>query len=114
MTTSESILKWLDENKEWFKVSVISKKAKIDKGNLSKFIKVKSIPEKHLIPIMEVIMPFGFTLDELVAENNKPENKVKIETERNGNDAPPMPKKEDFKDSLEFAAAKNDWKLKYT
>lgn len=26
---------------------------------------------------------------------------------------PPMPKKEDFKDSLEFAAAKNDWKLKY-
>jgi len=28
-------------------------------------------------------------------------------------DMPPMPKKEDFSDSLEFAAAKNDWKLKY-
>jgi len=96
MTTSESILKWLDENKEWFKVSVISKKAKIDKGNLSKFIKVKSIPEKHLIPIMEVIIPFGFTLDELIAENNKPANKEKIENDRN----PKPPKGEKSKKEM--------------
>jgi len=90
MTTSDSILKWLEENKEWFKVSVISKKANIDKGNLSKFIKAKSIPEKHLIPIMEVIIPFGFTLNQLIVENNKPENKAKIENERN----PVKPEKE--------------------
>lgn len=81
MTTSDGILRWLDKNKEWFKVSAICKKVKIDKGNFSKY-KKEGIPEKYLQPIMEVIMPLGFTLDEVIKENNKPENKKKIKEER--------------------------------
>lgn len=83
MSTSEHIFKWLDENEEWFKVSAIAKKAGIDKGNFLKFRKNKSIPEKHIIPIMNVIIPLGFVLDEVIEENNKPETKAKIESERN-------------------------------
>ena len=67
MTTSEEILKWFDENKDWFKPTSISKKLKIDKGNFSRYLK-SGIPEKYLIPIMEIIMPLGFTLDKIIAE----------------------------------------------
>ena len=84
MTTSEAILKWLGENQNLVKVSVISQKAGIDKGNFSKFRKRGSIPEKHLIPIMNAISPMGFTLDECIRENNKPEMKKKIENGRSG------------------------------
>ena len=82
MTTSEEILKWFDENKDWFKPTSISKKLKIDKGNFSRYLK-SGIPEKYLIPIMEIIMPLGFTLDKIIAENNLPENKARILLERN-------------------------------
>ena len=82
MTTSQGILKWLDENKEWFKPSAICKKLKIDKGNFSRYMKTE-IPEKYLIPVMEIIMPLGFTLDEVIEENNKPKNKAEIQEQRN-------------------------------
>lgn len=82
MTTSQEILKWLDENKDWFKPSAICKKLKIDKGNFSRYMKTE-IPEKYLIDIMHIIMPLGFTLDEVIKENNKPEVKAKILAERN-------------------------------
>jgi len=82
MTTSEEILKWFDENKDWFKPTSICKKLKIDKGNFSRYLKT-GIPEKYLIPIMEIIMPLGFTLDPIIEENNRPDNKAKIEKIRN-------------------------------
>lgn len=84
MKTSEAILSWLDENKDWFKAESICKKTGINKGNFSKFRKNGEIPEKHLIPIMEIIMPLGFTLEGVITENNKPENKARIDNERNG------------------------------
>lgn len=82
MTTSEGILKWVADNKDWFKPTYIATKLKIDRGNFSRFMK-SEIPEKYLIPIMSIIMPLGFTLDEIAAENNKPEVKAKILDERN-------------------------------
>lgn len=77
MRVSESILKWLSENKDWFKDAAIVKKVGIDKGNFSKYKKSGDIPEKYLQPIMNIIMPLGFTLEEIVTENNKPKNKKK-------------------------------------
>jgi len=126
MTTSDAILKWLEENKDWFKPTSIAKKLKIDKGNFSRYMK-EGIPEKYLIDIMNIIMPLGFTMDELIAENNKPEVKAKILAERNEPNAssvswstpiinpeiPPMPQRSDFDNSIDFAAAKNAWKIKY-
>jgi len=126
MTTSEAILKWLEENKDWFKPTSIAKKLKIDKGNFSRYMK-EGIPEKYLIGIMNIIMPLGFTMDELIAENNKPEVKAKILAERNepnvssvrwstpiiNPEIPPMPQRSDFDNSIDFAAAKNAWKIKY-
>jgi hypothetical protein len=81
MRTSEEILKWLEENRDWFKESAICKKVGIDKGNFSRY-KKDGIPEKYLQPIMKIIMPLGFTLDEVIADNNKPENKKEIEAKR--------------------------------
>lgn len=71
-----------------------------------------------------------------VKENNKPENKARIEAERNGSpramtfnlnpmvvkdfksisveeEIPPMPVKEKGEDAVDFAARKNEWKRKY-
>lgn len=67
------------------------------------------------------------TVKKKVAENNKPGNKEKILTERSSNHKPiktqstltakemipPMPKREDYKDSIEFSFAKSEWKRKY-
>lgn len=83
MKVSESILKWLSENKDWFKDAAIVKKVGIDKGNFSKYKKSGDIPEKYLQPIMNIIMPLGFTLEEVIAENKKPENKKKRDTPTN-------------------------------
>lgn len=83
MTTSEAIFTWLEENKGWFKAKAICQKVGIDKGNFSRYKRFDNIPEKYLIPIMEIIMPLGFTLDKCITENNLPENKEKIEAERN-------------------------------
>lgn len=141
MTTSEEILKWFDENKDWFKPTSISKKLKIDKGNFSRYLK-SGIPEKYLIPIMEIIMPLGFTLDSIIDENNKPEVKAKIEEMRNpkisikdlsqpsntikpitekrpssnyvvNTTIPPIPVRLPGEDSFDFAARKNEWKKLY-
>lgn len=82
MTTSAAIFKWLDQNKDLIRISGICKAVEIDKANFSK-CRPDGIPEKYLIPIMNVISPLGFNLDELVAQNNKPQIKKRILTERN-------------------------------
>jgi len=84
MTTSQGIFDWMEENKDFFKPQGICKRVDIDKSNFSKYKKEKKIPEKYLQPIMELIMPLGFTLDKIIKENNKPENKARILAERNG------------------------------
>lgn len=83
MTVSQGIFKWMEENKDFFKPQGVCKKVGIDKGNFSRYKKDGAIPEKYLQPIMALIMPLGFTLDEVVAENNKSDTKKKIEQERN-------------------------------
>lgn len=84
MTVSQGIFKWMEENKDFFKPQGVCKKVGIDKGNFSRYKKDGAIPEKYLQPIMALIMPLGFTLDEVIAENNKPENKNRILAEREG------------------------------
>jgi hypothetical protein len=84
MTVSQGIFKWMEENKDFFKPQGVCKKVGIDKGNFSRYKKDGAIPEKYLQPIMKLIMPLGFTLGEVIAENNKPETKKKIEAEQNG------------------------------
>lgn len=82
MTLSDKIIKWVDENKSWFKVSHLAEICKVDRGNFTRYMQTE-IPEKHLPTIMEFIMPLGFTLGEVIKENNKPENKARIEAARN-------------------------------
>ena len=67
-------------------------------------------------------------IQEQVKVNNLPENKARIEAERNEvpkrvtlrvypfeeKDAiPPMPKREDYADNMEYSFAKAEWKRKY-
>jgi len=82
MNTSQAIFKWMEQNKDFFKPQGVCKKIGIDKGNFSRYKKEGFIPEKYLQPIVELIMPLGFTLDEIIEEKNKPEKKFKIEAER--------------------------------
>ncbi len=61
MTVSDKIIKWVDENKGWFKVSYLAEICTVDRGNFTRYMQTE-IPEKCLPTIMEFIMPLGFTL----------------------------------------------------
>ena len=87
MTVSETIFKWLEDNKDFIKVQAICERLNIDKGNFSKYRSSKSIPEKYLIPIIELIKPFGFKEEGSFVTN-------KIFTKENYKKLPPFLKKE--------------------
>jgi len=83
MQLSKDIFEWLDKNKEWFKVSAICKRVKIDKGNFSKYKKEGELPEKFIQPILDVIMPFGFIVKKIEKpkdEKPPPDSSTEIET----------------------------------
>lgn len=81
-----------------------------DKAGMSdfKFCKLLELHQKEIKKLPTVTEG----LKEQIAENNLPENKAVIEEKRNPS-IPPMPKREDFDNSIDFAAAKNEWKQQY-
>jgi hypothetical protein len=79
----EEMAKWLKEA-VFLNRSALCKRAKIDRGNLDKYIQRGVIPEQHIKSIGEAIYNYGWKqkLDALITENNLPENKIKIESAR--------------------------------
>ncbi len=85
MELSTDIFKWLEKNKEWFKVSAICKKVGIDKGNFSKYRKEGELPEKFIQPILAIIIPMGF----IVKKTELPKNTTQDKEETTQAELPP-------------------------
>lgn len=80
---SRKILNWIKANNDWFKDSAICTITGMDKGNFSKYKKEGVFPEKYLQQIINYISKIGFISDDPISENNRPDNKAKIEEMRN-------------------------------
>lgn len=71
MSEQEQVLEWLEVNKSVFKKSALCEKIGVDKGNFSKYLKMKSIPEKFIPDIITFITPFGYSPQNSNEASNK-------------------------------------------
>jgi predicted transcriptional regulator len=81
MNLSKEIANWVKNDAPFLNRSAVCRAAKIDRSNFDKFIKMGYVPERHIALLSQVLSKYGFkpTLETVVAENNKPKNKKKIE-----------------------------------
>lgn len=65
--------------------AALCKQVGLDRANLDKYLQRGEIPEKFIADLGKALYDYGYkvSIEKQVAENNKPENKAKIEKERN-------------------------------
>ena len=65
--------------------SALCKQIGLDRANLDKYLQRGEIPEKFVADLGRALYDYGYkaSIDKQIIENNKPENKAKIEKERN-------------------------------
>lgn len=75
---------WI-KNAELINRAALCKQVGLDRANLDKYLQRGEIPEKFIADLGKALYDYGYkaSIEKRVAENNKPENKKKIEQERN-------------------------------
>jgi hypothetical protein len=105
---SKKLAEILAANQDYLKVNNIEKAMGLNKTALVRMIARKDIPEKHQKVVFEWWKNWMVELIRpVISENNKPENKKKIDDERN----PPDSQKEAHEQPMSFEemmAAAND------
>ena len=121
MLTKEQIEKEIAEMNEWIPVSKIEERLGMPPTTLQKVLKgTRQLPKKWHKVLEAYFIP-------KIIENNKPENKAKIEAERNGtanttkkdfkqpllpSEMSDKPIRSNFKDGFDYSIALAEWKEK--
>lgn len=84
---SIELANWIKKS-ELINRSALCKAIGMDRANLDKYLQRGEIPEKFISELGKALYQYGYkeSIEKQVAENNKPENKAKIEKNRKEND----------------------------
>jgi len=84
MDIHATICAYLDANEAYLNISGIAYGVGCNPGNFARYRTVKRFPEKYIVSLQKVLIGLNYSgrLNETITDNNKAENKQRIEQER--------------------------------